>query len=85
MKPNRIIEILIILASVSVGSVVAQISAPATPVSFDQSLRSDVHTVITGPVDVAALLAEDEIEEAEGLPFRFGAPFDVDYSIENSG
>jgi len=37
------------------------------------------------PVDVAAFLAEDEIEEGEGLPFRFGAPFDVNYSLSNSG
>ncbi len=85
MKPNRIIGILIILASVSAGSVVAQISAPATPVSFNNSLSANLHTVTTPSVDVAAMLAEDEIEEAEGLPFRFGAPFDVDYSIENSG
>jgi len=85
MRRNHIMGLVILLALMSATSVTAQISTPGTPVSFERSLRGDLVTVETGPVDVAALLAEDEIEEAEGLPFRFGAPFDVDYGVDNSG
>jgi hypothetical protein len=63
----------------------AQISQGGTPVSFDKLSLSTVESVITGPVDVQAFLAEDEIEREQGLPFRFGAPFDVNYNIYNSG
>jgi hypothetical protein len=36
-------------------------------------------------VDRQALLLEDDQERAEGLPYRFGAPFEVNYSMDNSG
>jgi len=63
----------------------AQISEGGVPPSFSKLTLSAVPTVATPPVDAAPLLAEDKIEEAMGLPFRFGQPFDVDYSLNNSG
>jgi hypothetical protein len=63
----------------------AQISHGGTPISFNKLSLSTVETVVTGSVDVKAFLAEDEIEREQGLPFRFGAPFDVNYNINNSG
>jgi hypothetical protein len=44
-----------------------------------------VHTVRPGPVDIAALEAEDEAQAGKGLPFRFGAPFDVSYDLATTG
>ncbi|MEZ5360209.1 MAG: trypsin-like peptidase domain-containing protein [Candidatus Zixiibacteriota bacterium] len=68
----------------------SQVSDGGTPVSFNKnfaaSLSSDIPTETMGSIDVAAYLAEDAIEQAEGdVPYRFGAPFDVDYSLDNSG
>ena len=63
----------------------AQISDGGFPPSLGKLSLSAVTTVTTPSVDVKALLAEDEVEEAQGFPFRFGAPFDVDYSLTNSG
>ncbi len=63
----------------------AQISDGGTPPSFDRLMRSNVQRMIMPPVDVQALLAEDAAEESKALPFRFGAPFDVNYSLDNSG
>ena len=85
MKPYRILGIILTITALAAGAAYSQISLPATPVSFDKSLSTSAPTVTTSSVDVAAMLAEDEIEEAEGLPFRFGAPFDVDYTPDNSG
>lgn len=59
----------------------AQLSRGGTPVSFAKGLTGDIPTVTTGRVDVAQYQAQDKIDEAEGLPFRFGAPFDVDYDF----
>ena len=67
------------------GTLQAQLSEGGTPRSFQLALRSPVDANIMPAVDVQAYLAEDEIEEQEGLPFRFGAPHDVDYSLSGSG
>lgn len=37
------------------------------------------------PVDVDQLLAQDSVERKLGLPLRFGYPFEVNYTLENSG
>ena len=66
---------------------VAQVSAGGTPFSFSATMPEDIHTVTLGSVDVAALLAEDELEAQEGapVPFRFGFPFEVDLGLDNAG
>jgi len=63
----------------------AQISEGGTPPSFNKMALSTAPEVRTAPIDVPALLAEDSIQAKEGMPFRFGKIFDVDYSIDNSG
>jgi len=64
----------------------AQLSEGGTPRSFQQlSSWSLIDARVMAPVDVEAMLAQDDIEEQEGLPFRFGAPFDVNYGLQNSG
>jgi len=63
----------------------AQISEGGAPPSFDKLSLSAPATVILPPVDVRALLDEDARDRKTGLPFRFGQPFDVDYTLDNSG
>jgi len=66
-------------------TVAAQISQGGSPYSFNRTTGDEIDTVIMSPVDVDALLVEDEIERELGLPFRFGAPFEVNLTLENSG
>ncbi|MEW5924525.1 MAG: serine protease, partial [Candidatus Zixiibacteriota bacterium] len=66
-------------------SAMAQISYGGKPVSLERKIQANIQKVMMPAVDVPALLAEDEIEEAEGMPFRFGKPIEVDYDLANSG
>lgn len=85
MKAIRILSIgLLILFSTSVAAL-AQISAGGEPVTHTAAIKSSPPAVTMGQVDIAALLVEDSIEEEIGLPYRFGFPFDVSYSLQNSG
>jgi hypothetical protein len=36
-------------------------------------------------IDIAQLLAEDQIEQAKGVPFRFGYPHNIKLNLSNSG
>jgi hypothetical protein len=72
-------------ALISPADSFAQISSGGIPPSFSRMSLKTVDTKQMPPVDVAALLAEDEIEEEMGLPFRFGYPNYVDYNLDNSG
>ncbi len=85
MKTMRISGLLFCIVLLAVNPVKAQISGGGTPVSFNKLSLSAVESVVTGTVDVEAYLAEDKIEQEQGMPFRFGAPFDVNYSLYNSG
>jgi hypothetical protein len=62
-----------------------QIGEGGIPPSFSKMSTQAIDIRKLPEIDVAALLAEDEIEELEGLPFRFGYPHDVEYNLQNSG
>ncbi len=66
------------------ASAYSQISAGGEPFSFSKSARGGIHTLTMPPIDVAAYLAED-MREGKDVPYRFGAPIDVHYDINNSG
>ena len=85
MQATKSITMALFLSLALAGSAVAQISAGGTPVSLDKALRADFESVTMPWVDVAALLAEDEIEQSKGIPYRFGYPFEVNYDLDNSG
>ena len=85
MRFTRLIATSIILCLAITGPLMAQISSGGTPVSFTKAVRADIHAVTMPPVDVAALLAEDSIEQGKGIPYRFGFPFEVNYDLDNSG
>ncbi len=63
----------------------AQLSKSSTPKSFTQNLSLTVPAFSTGTVDVQQLLVEDDAEEKQGVPQRFGFPFDVNLNLTNSG
>lgn len=68
----------------------AQISKGGTPPSFKFMQKSAAAATIPtermAELDVPALLIEDSLEmEQTDLPMRFGYPFDVNYSLFNSG
>lgn len=85
MKQLRTIVCVLIALFLFAGASYAQLSEGGTPKSFQQLSKSHMNAQVMGLVDREAMLAEDEIEEQEGLPFRFGAPFDVNYNLKNSG
>ena len=63
-----------------------QISVPGTPPSFaTKTLSADIASVFLPPVDVEEQNRIDFAEESQGLPPRFGVPFDVSYDLSNSG
>ena len=85
MQRTSVIMMLLLTVLLGGGVAVAQVSEGGSPLVLSKSLPAIVPTVEMGPVDIPALLVEDEIEAAEGLPFRFGNPFTVNYTLDNSG
>src|SRR5574341_997364 len=81
---RHICLIVIFVVLLTSTSTIAQISSGGEPVSFTKVARGDVQTITMPMVDVAAYLAEDQ-KEGKDVPFRFGAPNDVDYDLNNSG
>ncbi len=77
--------LLFLLFLAAISPTYGQVSFGGKPVSFERKVRTEIQKVTTPAVDVQALLAQDDIEEAEGMPFRFGEPIEVDYDLINSG
>ncbi len=63
----------------------SQVSIGGKPVSFSKPSKATVPTVKTPPINRAKMLNEDIEEGKLGMPYRFGTPFDVNYTLENSG
>lgn len=70
-----------------VASNYAQISEGGTPYSFSKSVIpiEQIAQIDMPFVDVETLLAQDRIDDAKGVPFRFGFPIDVKYNMSTSG
>lgn len=63
----------------------SQVSSGGVPKSIQAGLSTVVPSVILPQVDKEMLLAEDKIEMAKDVPYRFGTPFEVQYNLDNSG
>jgi len=65
----------------------AQIQHGGTPYSFTHDVPGDAPVETMQPVDVEALLAEDQVERQsdEPIPPRFGTALDVDLGVTNAG
>jgi len=75
--------IFILLISFSISS--AQLSSGGIPYSFNKSISTDFETKLMPQIDIGRLLAEDEVDEANGIPYRFGSATNVKYDLYNSG
>lgn len=81
-------QILLIVAAVFINlSVFGQISEQGTPVGWKENHTKAILPTVNMPnVDVNALIAEDEADKAyKDIPWRFGYPIEVNYTLENSG
>jgi len=87
LKGAVLISLALLLAEGALGQISEGGTPPSLTLGFGllKALPSQIQAVAMPPVDVQALLAEDRIEETQGLPFRFGYPIDVNYSLDNSG
>ena len=63
----------------------SQISIGGNPKSVDLMLDHATSNIMLPSVDTEPLIQEDELEIDKYVPFRFGAPIDVSYNLENSG
>ncbi|MEE9442160.1 MAG: trypsin-like peptidase domain-containing protein [candidate division Zixibacteria bacterium] len=85
--PKFLPNLLICLIMSGIAS--AQLSQGGQPLSFKYPVlkaQSAIPTESMPDFDIEYFLTEDSIEQAEGdIPFRFGAPFDVNYDLINSG
>lgn len=80
----------LLAACIIAPSAKAQLSKNIAPATFSRKVQETVGNevpVVTMPaVDVATLLAEDEINHATKTgPFRFGETMDVDIEFDNTG
>lgn len=84
MKVLRYLTVVAAVILLATNVAWSQISAGGTPVSFQVSSKAVIDVHRTGSVDVQRLLEEDA-RAPKDEPFRFGAPFDVQLNMENSG
>ena len=63
----------------------AQLSICGKPASFSKSIADNIQSKKLPQVDVAAFLAEDMQQAGKDIPYRFGAPIDVGFDMNNSG
>lgn len=80
--------LVIIAATTAINQPIqAQITQGGEPYSFSHPVGPEPQAVVMPPVDVSALLAADEARRNQGIPipFRYGAPIDVNLGLENAG
>ncbi len=68
------------------SQVEAQVSQGGLPYSFSSTVADSIATRTMAALDVATLVAEDELEAQQDtpVPFRFGYPFDVSLGLDNA-
>ncbi|HEX2898032.1 MAG TPA: serine protease, partial [candidate division Zixibacteria bacterium] len=84
MSRNLALFLILLAVLIISPNVLSQISIGGEPVSFTKSARGDVQSVTMPEVDVEAYMAED-LRDGKDVPYRFGAPIDVHYDLDNSG
>src|SRR5688572_13685137 len=62
-----------------------QAGAGGSPPSRTLRLEPTAAVEVMPPVDVAALLAEDELNAGKLMPYRFGQGIDVALGLQNAG
>ncbi len=84
---KQLLSILIILSGVFYNNAFAQLSQGGKPISFEKhfNLTTTIKFESMPVVDVAALKAEDNINDQNKGPFRFGFNHYVNFNLNNSG
>ncbi len=70
---------------ISYAASYGQISEGGRPLSYDLGVNPEIAEVELPALNVDSILEVDAMEQAEGLPFRFGIAIPVDLTLENSG
>ena len=63
----------------------AQISLERTPKSLLFELNNSIPDIVMPTINEDILWQQDMIENDKNIPFRFGAPIDVSFNLNNSG
>ncbi len=63
----------------------AQISLEKTPKSLLFELNNSIPDIVMPTINEDILWQQDMIENDKNIPFRFGAPIDVSFNLNNSG
>ena len=75
----------IIFSFMMIASIISQVSIKTSPKSLLYTLNNTVPNKIM-PIINQDLLLEEDLEQADkNIHFRFGAPFEVQYNLNNSG
>jgi len=77
--------VIIIGANLSAQVLTQKVNSRTINESVKLAEKSDIDVVTMPTFDVSKLLAEDELNKASDLPFRFGYAFEVDFNMQNSG
>ena len=87
-EPSWLYAILVMVVELSLSHLlIAQVSQGGQPLTFSVSVADTILTHTTDFLDVAALLAEDELEAAQDSPVppRFGYAFKVSLGMDSAG
>ena len=81
---NKSIKFLFVLTLLNFAF--TQVAIKSTPKSIIHNLESNIPKILMLEIDHQSFLLEDEIEQMDkSIPYRFGAPFEVNYNLNNSG
>ena len=81
---HKIVKFLFVLTILSFA--ITQVSIKSTPKSVINNLESNMPKMLMPEIDHQSFLLEDEIEQLDkSIPYRFGATFEVNYNLNNSG
>tara|TARA_Y100001970_G_scaffold203137_1_gene247280 strand:+ start:432 stop:2822 length:2391 start_codon:yes stop_codon:yes gene_type:complete len=75
----------IFFAILTFNIILSQISLEGTPKSLLFELNNSIPDIVMPTINEDVLWQQDELENDKNIPFRFGAPIDVSFNLNNSG
>lgn len=80
---NVFVGILIIIATPL--DMYSQLNTGGEPNSFKKQLAKQIPVKVMPSIEISKLKKEDESDAKDGLPYRFGYGFEVEFNLKNSG